>query len=71
MEESKECKAIKLRSEKELFDPYKNQKANTFEEKGSPYMEKENEDGWVEVQKLILLPEPTKYVPNLPYLQRQ
>lgn len=49
MEDSNECNAIELWSRKELPDPYKNQDLETIAEKGSPGMEKENEDGWVEM----------------------
>lgn len=30
-------------------------------------MEKDNEDCWVELQKLVPQPAPTQYVPKLPY----
>lgn len=32
MEEGNDCKVVELRSEKELLDPYKNQKSDTSEE---------------------------------------
>lgn len=63
MEESKECKAVELRNEKQLTDPHKIQEPDTIEEKGRPDMEEESEDGWVDVQKPIPQPEPGKYVP--------
>lgn len=49
MEEGKEYKVVDLKSGKELFDPYTNQKPDTSEEKGSPDIKEENEDGWMEV----------------------
>lgn len=49
MEEGKDCKAIELRSGKELSDPYKNHAQEIMEQNGIQGMEKENEDGWVEV----------------------
>lgn len=52
-------------------DPYINQKLDSMKEKGSPKMVEENEDGWVEVQRVVLQPEPAKYVPKLPYPKRQ
>lgn len=49
MEEAKQCKAVELRSGKELLDRYKNKKSDAIEEKGGPFREEENKDGWVEV----------------------
>lgn len=49
MEEGKEYKVVDLKSGKELFDPYTNQKPDTSEAKGSPDIKEENEDGWMEV----------------------
>lgn len=71
MEENKECKTIELRSGKELPDPNKNQKPNTNNKEGSPYMEEDNKDGWIEVQKPVPQLEPVRYVPKLPCPQRQ
>lgn len=71
MEETKECKTIELRSGKELPDPNKNQKPNTNNKEGSSYMEEENKDGWIEVQKPVPQQEQVRYVPKLPCPQRQ
>lgn len=54
MEEGKKCKAIELRSGKELPNPHKN---HELEQNRSQGMDKENEVGWVEVQKLVPQPE--------------
>lgn len=58
--------------EKNCQAPNKNQKLDaSVGNEGSPRMEEENEDRWVEVQKPVPQSKPTKYVPKLPYLQRQ
>lgn len=66
MEETKERKTIELRSGKELPDPIKNQKPTTNNKEGITYMEEENKDGWIEVQKTVPQLEPVRYVPKLP-----
>ena len=69
MEGGKECKAIELRSGKELAEPHPREapaKTNPpIEEK------KENEESWIEVEKPILKPEPAKYMSRLPFPKRQ
>ena len=70
-EDIRECKAIELISGKELPDFYKNKAHEEEKPKGSPSMEKKNEDGWVEVQKPISQSELPKYIPKLPYPERQ
>ena len=47
-EDIRECKAIELRSGKELPDLYKFKAPEEEKQKGSPGMERENEDGCVE-----------------------
>lgn len=55
-EDAKECKGVELRSGKELQEPYKAIESERKEEKEGQGMDKENEDGWVEVQKLVSQP---------------
>lgn len=61
----------KVQKQKRMLDPYNNQKPDASDKEGSPGMEEENEDGRVEVQKSVPQPEPSRYVPKLPYPQRQ
>lgn len=57
---------------KRNVEPYKAKKLDASGGKeGSPDMEEENEDGWVEVQKLVPQQEPIKYVSKFPYPKRQ
>ena len=69
MEDGKECKAIELRSGNELLEPH--HKEELAENKQTANSEKENKDVWVEVERPVFKPEPTKYVPKLPYPERQ
>lgn len=46
-DDAKECKVVELKNEKELHDSYKAPEAE--KQNGSPNMEKENKDKWVEV----------------------
>lgn len=71
MEEVNECRAVELRSRKELPNPYENQIPEDSKKNGCLDIGKDNEEGWVEVQKLIPQSEPAKYVSKLPYPQRQ
>lgn len=55
---------------KTVVDPYTIPKTRGEEESGSQGME-ENKDGWEEVQMPIPPLVVPKYVPKLPFLQRQ
>lgn len=71
MVEGKGCKTIELGSGKELPNAHKNRESERIEERGIPGIEEENKGGWEEVHKLLPPLEPMKYVPKLPYSQRQ
>lgn len=60
--------AIELRSR---TDSYKNSEPETMEQRGSQGMKSNTNDGWIEVKKPMPQPEVAKYIPKLPYSQRQ
>lgn len=70
MEDEKQCKALKLKSGKELPESYKVPEPETKKSIGGQCIEENNKDGWVEVHKPISEPTPIKYVPKISYPQR-
>ena len=68
IEERKKCKAIELRSGKELPAHHTEESTKLKQDSNS---EKEKEEGWVQVEKPVFIPEPAKYVPKLPFPERQ
>ena len=61
VEERKECKAIELRSGKELPAPHHTEESAKTSNSDK---EKEKEEGWVQVEKPVSIPEPAKYMPS-------
>ena len=70
MEEGKECKAIELRSGKELPAPHHKEESIELRQATDSDKDKENRDGWVEVEKQVFKPESAKYMLKLPFPER-
>ena len=68
VEERKECKAIELRSGKEIPAPHHTKESAKPRNSDK---DKEKGEGWVQVEEPISILEPAKYVPKLPYPERQ
>lgn len=56
-----------MRSGKELLDLYKVLESESKEENGGHCTEEDNEDEWVEVQKLVSQSTLAKFIPKIPY----